>query len=117
MSKSAEYYLSKGFDRPTALYLASGRKRIVAVKANPDDTLTLDFDNGERRLYDCRYLFHEGSVFMKLKRHDRFQHVYLDDTHAVSWDIDPAIDSNVVWSNKLDLCPDTCYIDSVPIHK
>ena len=23
------------------------------------------------------------------------------------------IDSNVVWNNKVDLCPDSCYVDSV----
>lgn len=32
-----------------------------------------------------------------------------------AWDIDPNIDSNKVWSNKVDLCPDGCYIDSVPV--
>lgn len=115
MGRSVEYYLSKGFDRPMAEYFSAGRRRITAVKANPNDTLTLDFDNGERRIYDCSHLFHEGSVFMKLKAADRFPCVYLDETHAVSWDIDPQVDSNVVWSNKLDLCPDTCYVDSVPV--
>lgn len=24
------------------------------------------------------------------------------------------MDSNVVWNNRIDLCPDTCYINSVP---
>lgn len=31
------------------------------------------------------------------------------------WDVDPAVDSSKVWSNKVDLCPDSCYIDSIPI--
>lgn len=114
MGRSVDYYLSKGFDRPMAEYFAAGRRRITAVKANPNDTLTLDFDNGERRIYDYRHLFTNNSIFMKLKQNDRFQHVYLDDTHAVAWDIDPTVDSNVVWSNKLDICPDTCYVDSIP---
>ena len=30
-------------------------------------------------------------------------------------DIDPNVDSDVVWNNKVDLCPDSCYVDSVPI--
>ena len=114
MPRSVEYYLSKGFDRAMAEYYARGRRRITAVCANPNDTLTLDFDNGERRILDCSHLFHEGSVFMKLKAANRFQDVYLDDTHAVSWDIDPLVDSSVVWNNKLDLCPDSCYVDSIP---
>lgn len=117
MPQSVDYYLSKGFDRPMAEYFASGRRRITAVNANPNDTLTLDFDNGERRILDCSHLFHEGSVFLQLKTNNRFQAVYLDDTHAVSWDIDPNVDSNVVWSNKLDLCPDSCYVDSKPVQE
>ncbi len=44
-----------------------------------------------------------------------FKRVYLDEQNAVSWDIDPNVDSNVVWNNKVDLCPDTCYVDSIPL--
>ena len=36
-------------------------------------------------------------------------------TICIAWDIDPNIDSHQVWNNKVDLCPDTCYIDSVPL--
>ena len=46
---------------------------------------------------------------------ENFRRVYLDDTHSIAWDINPDIDSSVVWNNKVDLCPDTCYIDSIPI--
>lgn len=41
--------------------------------------------------------------------------VYLDDCNCVSWDINPDIDSNVIWNNKVDLCSDSCYIDSIPV--
>ncbi len=44
-----------------------------------------------------------------------FKRVYLDEQNAVSWDIDPNVDSNIVWNNKVDLCPDTCYVDSIPL--
>lgn len=44
-----------------------------------------------------------------------FSRVYLDADGSVAWDIDPTVDSEVVWSNKVDLCPDGCYIDSVPM--
>lgn len=47
--------------------------------------------------------------------YQNFERVYVDAQHSVAWDIDPNVDSDVVWSNKVDLCPDTCYIDSVPI--
>ena len=115
MTKSVEYYLSKGFDRPTAEYFASGRKKITAVRANENFTLTLDFDNGESRLFDCAPLLKPGTVFEPFIKLENFKRVYLDEDHCVSWDIDPNVDSKVVWSNKVDICPDGCYIDSVPI--
>ena len=115
MPKSVDYYLGVGFDLPMAQYYAGGRKRITAVRPNPDFTLTLTFDNGEKRLYDCKPFFEKGTVFEPLMDYPAFCRVYLDDTHAVSWDIDPNVDRNVVWSNKIDLCPDGCYVDSVPL--
>ena len=115
MKKTVEYYLSKGFDRKAAEYFANGRKRIVGVIANNDFTLTLSFDNGEKRLYDVAPLLKKGTVFETFANIENFRRVYIDDQHCIAWDIDPNIDSNEVWSNKVDLCPDGCYIDSVPI--
>ena len=115
MGKSVEYYLSKGFDQAAAEYFASGRKRIVAVTANPDFTLLLRFDNNEERIYDVKPLLKPKTVFETFMDFERFKHVYLDETNCVCWDIDPNVDSNIVWNNKVDLCPDSCYIDSVPV--
>ncbi len=115
MKKDVNYYLANGFDRPMAEYFASGRKRITAVSPNSDFTLTLDFDNGERRILDCKSFLKAGTVFEPFIRFENFKRVYLDDTHCVAWDIDPSVDSNVVWDNKVDLCPDCCYVDSVPV--
>lgn len=115
MKKSVDYYLSKGFDRKTAEYFAAGRRTIVAVIPNDDFTLTLQFDNGELRVYNVAPLLKEGTVFAPLSEITRFRQVYLDTEHCVSWDIDPNIDSNIVWNNKVDLSPDGCYLDSVPL--
>jgi len=49
-------------------------------------------------------------VFRHFREESAFNRVYLDDNGCVSWDIDPTIDSNQVWENKVDLCPDSCYI-------
>lgn len=114
MEQSVEYYISKGFDRKMAEYFASGRKRIVAVTPNDDYTLTLRFDNGEMRIFDVAPILQPNTVFAPLRNLNDFRRVYLDEDHAVSWDIDPSIDSTRVWSNKIDLCPDTCYVDSRP---
>jgi len=115
MPNTIEYYISKGFDRKTASYFANGRKTITGVVANDDFTLTITFDNGERRLYDMRPLLKKGTVFEPFAKIENFRRVYVDDTHAIAWDVDPNIDSSIVWQNKVDLCPDSCYIDSTPI--
>lgn len=115
MANTVEYYLSKGFDQKTAEYFANGKKRILSVVPNDDFTLTLSFDNGEKRLFDVRPLLRKGTVFEPFSDMENFRRVYVDEQHTVSWDIDPNIDSRVVWNNKVDLCPDTCYIESRPI--
>ena len=98
MPNTVDFYLSKGFDRPMAEYFARGRKRLAAVAPQHDFTLLLTYEDGEQRVYDMKPLLD-----------------YLDDTCAVSWDIDPNVDSNVFWNNKVDICPDGCYVDSVPL--
>ncbi len=115
MSGSVEYYLSKGLDRKMAEYFAAGRRKIVGVVPNDNFTLILEFDNGEKRLYDVSPVLKTGTIFESFMNIDNFRRVYIDDEHCVAWDIDPEIDSNVVWSNKIDLCPDACYVDSIPI--
>lgn len=115
MGKSVEYYLSKGFEQKMAEYFASGRRRITKVVPMNDHTLTLSFDNGEVRRYDMSPLLREGTVFAPLREWENFRRVYLDEDHCVSWDIDPNTDSRRVWSNKVDLSPDNCYVDSVPL--
>ena len=115
MPNTIEYYRAKGFDQKTAEYFAGGKKEIVSVVPNEDHTLTISFDNGETRLYDVRPLLRKGTVFEPLLNIENFKRVYLDEQHAICWDIDPNVDSHVVWSNKVDLCPDSCYIDSRPV--
>lgn len=115
MVKDINYYLSKGLDERMARYYASGRKKIIAVEAHEDYSLTITFDNGEKRWMDCKTFIKDGTVFEVLKDYNIFKRVYVDSTHSISWDKDPNIDSEKTWSNKIDLCPDTSYVDSVPI--
>lgn len=115
MPKTVDYHLSKGCDQKTAEYFAAGRKHITAVVPNDDFTLTITFDNGEKRLYDVRPLLEKGTVFEPFSDIKNFRRVYLDNAHCIAWDIAPAVDSEKVWNNKVDLCPGSCYIDSTPI--
>ena len=115
MGKSVEFYLSKGFTLQMAEYFAKGRRTIVSVNPKQDFTLTLEFDNGERRVYDCKPFLEKGTVFESFMDYENFKRVYLDDSNCVSWDVDPDIDSNEVWNNKVDISSDVCYVDSVPV--
>lgn len=115
MHRTVDWYLSKGFDQRTAEYYACGRRRIVSVTPSEDFSLMLTFDNGETRRLDCRSFLQPGTVFAPFMEYSSFSRVYLDDTHSVCWDIDPNVDSEVVWSNKVDICPDSCYMDSIPV--
>ncbi len=114
MGKSVEYYLSKGFDQKMAEYFSAGRRKITRVIPQKDFTLLLTFDNGETRQYDTGDLLKEGTVFAPIRNWESFSRVYLDENNCVSWDVDPNIDSHMVWSNKVDLSADTCYVDSIP---
>ena len=111
MPNTVDFYLSKGFDRPMAEYFARGRKRLAAVEPQPDFTLLLTYEDGEQRVYDMKPLLEKGGVFEPFREYAAFQRVYLDDTCSVAWDID----SSVVWNNKVDICPDGCYVDSMPL--
>lgn len=115
MPKSIDYYLSQGFSPKAAAYFAGGRRRITAVSPEGATKLLLTFDNGERRRYDVSPHLRPGTVFEPLMQPEIFGRVFLSEDHVVSWDLDPAIDSSIHWSNRVDLCPDTCYIDSVPV--
>lgn len=115
IAKKVEVYLSKGFDLKCAEHFAGGCKRIVAVSPKDDYTLLLSFDSGEARILDCKPLLAKGGVFAKFKNLADFRRVYLDEYHCVAWDIDPAVNSSVIWSNKVDLCPDACYLNSIPV--
>lgn len=114
---TVEDYMARGLDRKTAEYFASGMKRVVAAEPNPDFTLTLTFDNGEKRLYDCKPLLKPGTVFETFMQWENFRRVYVDTIGScVAWDIDPNVDSEVEWDNKVDLCPDSCYMNSKPMN-
>lgn len=115
MVHDVAYYLSHGFDPKMANYFASGRKRLVAVKPINQYQLQLTYEGNDVRLFDCTSLVVSGKVFKPLQDQSVFNRAYVDDGYSIAWDIDPTIDSNIVWNNKIDLSADTCYVDSVKI--
>ena len=89
------------------------RIKIIQVIPNDDFSLTLGFSNGEYRRLGMKPHLKPGTVEEKIMRIEDFRRVYLDG-HAVCWDIDPNVDSKKHWHNVIDLCPNWCYIMSVP---
>ena len=113
--RTVDEYLKMGIPLPYAKYYASGTKRIVSAFPNDDFTVTILFNNGEKRKLDIKPIINEGGVFNHIKAPEAFKRLYVDDTYTICWDIDPNIDSNVVYENKIDLAPEFCYVESVPI--
>jgi len=75
--------------------------RVKAVKPNTDYTLILVFANDEQRLFDVRPYLDRG-IFQGLKDPGMFNSVR------------PCMGS-IQWKGGQDFCPDTLYLESVPI--
>ena len=76
---------------------------IVNVKPQKDFYLELEFENGERRLFDMRPL-------LSLKPWDRVANKHLFERARVEY-------GTVVWPGEIDIAPEPLYDDSTPIEK
>jgi len=115
MNKTVSDYLAMGMDEKTARYFVAGRRRIVDAKPLSGYKVLLTFDNGEKRVLDCSDMLTKGSVFNKISSPEDFSRVMVDENGNLAWDINPAVDSSQVWSNRIDFCRDACYLQSVPV--
>ena len=111
MQHDVTFYIKRGFNQKAAEYFASGRRRATSVKPLPDKSLLVTFDNGEARFYDMAPVIWPGTVFAFLEDKAAFERAYIDENNDIAWDIDPEVDSTVVWSNKVDISADTCYLE------
>jgi hypothetical protein len=75
--------------------------RVKDVKPNPDHTIRLVFTNGEVRCFDVKPYLDKG-IFRQLNDLKAFNSVR------------PFLGS-IQWEGGQDFCPDTLYIDSVPV--
>ena len=100
-------------DDKTKRYFENPRK-LVKVEADDMFQLHLTFDNGEMRLYSLENKL-EG-VFSILKDKTKFRSVFIDEFGNVAWDIDDAVDSKEHWENRIDICKDALYMDSIPMN-
>ncbi len=75
--------------------------RVIKVHPNKDFTITLTFANGEIRRFDVKPYLDKG-IFQVLKDTRMFNTVR------------PMLGS-IQWQGGQDFCPDTLYMDSVPL--
>ena len=88
-------------------------KQIVKVQADDDFNLHLTFDDGEKRIYNMREEL--DGIFVVLRDKTKFQSVFLDEFGNVAWDVDDSIDSEEHWENRIDMCKDALYMNSIPV--
>lgn len=112
MPNTVEYYISKGFDIKAAEYFASGRKKPINVVPQDSFQLIITFDNNERRVLDMRPYIQKETVYSILNDKTIFNRCYIDSDGSVCWDKNPNVDSEKVWSNKIDIGADNCYLES-----
>ena len=89
-------------------YFRTGRRRLKNIVPNAGYSLTLEFDNGDVRIYELENKL-TGVLFV-LKDVCKFNEVFIDEQGNIAWDIDKGVDSSVVYSNRIDLCADSGYI-------
>lgn len=74
---------------------------VVRVKAQADYTLELEFENGERRLFDMTPIM-DKKPFGRLKQSNTFLAARVDY-------------GTVVWPGNIDIAPETLYDRSIPM--
>jgi hypothetical protein len=78
-------------------------KKVVAVKANEDFTLDLQFNDGSLKRFDAKPYLNCG-VFTELKDLHYFQQVRIAFGTAQ-------------WPHEQDIGPETLYLESVPLNE
>ena len=73
---------------------------IVKVEAKPHYTLHLEFENGEKRVFDMSP-YMDKKPFVRLKDHSLFALAFVDY-------------GTVVWQGDIDIAPETLYDRSRP---
>ncbi len=74
---------------------------VINVQAAPDYTLLLEFENGEKRLFDMTSYLDKG-VFQQLRDPRVFAAAWVDY-------------GTVVWPGEIDMAPETLYDRSTPL--
>ena len=74
--------------------------------------LLITFDNNEQKVLNLSKYIKEGTVYNLLRDKNLFNRCYIDSENSICWDKDSKLDSSIIWSNKIDIGSDTCYLES-----
>lgn len=99
-------------DEKVRKYFENPRK-LEKIEADDDYNLYLTFDNGEVRIYNMKNEL--DGVFSVLKDKKKFQSVFIDEFGNAAWNIDDSVDSKEHWENRIDICKDALYMDSIAV--
>ena len=83
--------------------------KLFQVYPSKNYSVHLYYDNGEIKIYDCKWILKEGGLFKKLHNPDIFVQLCTVMNGTLAWDIFGCRDPY----NCIDICPDTIYKDSV----
>ena len=85
------------------------RPKLFQVFPTDDYLVYLYYDNGEIKIYDCKWILKEGGVFTKLHELEKFMQLCTVMNGTLAWDVSECRDSY----NCIDICPDTVYQESI----
>jgi len=72
--------------------LHQGEKNFCLLCPNKNFTLTITFENDEKRIFDVKPYIKENTIFEQLADFDNFKRVYIDDSNNVCWDKNPEME-------------------------
>lgn len=83
--------------------------KLFQVYPTNNYSVHLYYDNGEIKIYDCRWILKEDGPFKKLHNTETFIKLCTVMNGTLAWDISEHRDPY----NCIDICPDTVYQESV----
>ncbi len=85
------------------------RPKLFQVYPTDEYSVYLYYDNGEIRIYDCKWILHERGIFTQIHSIESFKKLCTIMNDTLAWDISGERDL----TNCIDICPDTVYQESI----
>lgn len=107
--------MSNQVSEAVSQYFKEGARKLISIQVELNYCLMLYYSDRTIRRYDLSGQLY--GVFKKLEDYEVFSAVFIDDSGNIAWDLDPTVDSNKIWTNRIDICADAAYMDSVEVKK